>query len=476
MAGEVPHPVNFYNSCAGEIKGPPPPNTSTPYPLYVGPEPSLNGVAHTSRPSFRSTHYVDPNESPVSPRTQQPESTSWAHQQRSPMDHRTAPNVQRESPDFRHLHSPTTFTRPSNAHSTYASPSAPPLRDREDFEMRTYVASDRMLQHPVVLQPPIQADKSFPPPQDYSYSQQGGTNSYSRVMSSVGGEFSRPFAPTFDSRIQHLSYPHQLERRHTTPHQPGLSIHPEQRRESHTPSSSTAISPPLGYSRLSSGQHPNYIPTSDSRNTYRLNTSPNDVPPVHHNDLISNTPQNNVCSRQLEFFPRQLHNSSGVLEQGGMNRVMNENYNSPSQLFAINSKQVAAESYEPPNKRVKTEEHGGSAAPSTGEVSDQDTEDEDMFGSRPGSGTPDPKKRKYSTKSGSRSSVHRNRNTGRTNPEDIDEELPAYIDGVPVNKEWGLTKAGKARQRLPQACIACRKKKIKCMYVPCSPRVAISGT
>lgn len=473
MAGETPHSVNFFNSRAGELKGPPPPNTSAPYPLYVAPEPNLNGVAHASRPSFRSTPYIDPNDSPVSPRTQQPESTTWAHQQRSPMDHRTAlepPIVQRESPDFRHLHSPTAFTRSPNVHSTYASPSAPSLRDREDF------SSDRMLQHPAALQPPIQADfqsKGFPLLQDYSYSQPGGTSPYPRAVSSVAGEFSRPFAPPFDSRNQllnHIGYPPQLERRHTAPHHPGLSIHADQRRESHTPSSSTAISPPQGYGRLSSGQHSNYIPISDSRNTnYRLNTSPNDGSPIHHNDPISNAPH-----RQPEFFPRQ---PPGVLEQGGMNRVMNGNYNPQSQPFSITSKQVATEAYEPPNKRVKTEEHGGSAAPSTGEVSDQDTEDEGMFGvgSRPGSGTPDAKKRKYSTKS-SRSSVHRNRSTARLNQEDIDEdELPAYIDGVPVNREWGLTKAGKARQRLPQACIACRKKKIKCMYVPCFPNAAISG-
>lgn len=39
---------------------------------------------------------------------------------------------------------------------------------------------------------------------------------------------------------------------------------------------------------------------------------------------------------------------------------------------------------------------------------------------------------------------------------------PKLIDGQPVNPNWGLTKAGKARKRLAQACIACREKKVKC--------------
>ncbi|KAK6523731.1 hypothetical protein TWF281_001703 [Arthrobotrys megalospora] len=42
-------------------------------------------------------------------------------------------------------------------------------------------------------------------------------------------------------------------------------------------------------------------------------------------------------------------------------------------------------------------------------------------------------------------------------------ELPREIDGIEVNPEWGLTKAGKARQRLPIACTNCRGKKIKCL-------------
>lgn len=39
---------------------------------------------------------------------------------------------------------------------------------------------------------------------------------------------------------------------------------------------------------------------------------------------------------------------------------------------------------------------------------------------------------------------------------------PKTIDGVPVNANWGVTKAGKPRKRLAQACLACREKKIKC--------------
>lgn len=39
---------------------------------------------------------------------------------------------------------------------------------------------------------------------------------------------------------------------------------------------------------------------------------------------------------------------------------------------------------------------------------------------------------------------------------------PKSIDGEPVNANWGITKAGKPRKRLAQACIACREKKIKC--------------
>lgn len=39
---------------------------------------------------------------------------------------------------------------------------------------------------------------------------------------------------------------------------------------------------------------------------------------------------------------------------------------------------------------------------------------------------------------------------------------PKTIDGEPVNASWGITKAGKPRKRLAQACINCREKKIKC--------------
>jgi hypothetical protein len=39
---------------------------------------------------------------------------------------------------------------------------------------------------------------------------------------------------------------------------------------------------------------------------------------------------------------------------------------------------------------------------------------------------------------------------------------PKSIDGELVNANWGVTKAGKPRKRLAQACITCREKKIKC--------------
>ncbi|KAF2703459.1 hypothetical protein K504DRAFT_392197 [Pleomassaria siparia CBS 279.74] len=38
----------------------------------------------------------------------------------------------------------------------------------------------------------------------------------------------------------------------------------------------------------------------------------------------------------------------------------------------------------------------------------------------------------------------------------------AIIDGEPVNPSWGITKAGRPRKRLAQACLTCREKKIKC--------------
>ncbi|PGG96079.1 hypothetical protein AJ79_09736 [Helicocarpus griseus UAMH5409] len=40
---------------------------------------------------------------------------------------------------------------------------------------------------------------------------------------------------------------------------------------------------------------------------------------------------------------------------------------------------------------------------------------------------------------------------------------PKLIDGELVNANWGITKAGKPRKRLAQACITCRDKKIKCI-------------
>lgn len=47
----------------------------------------------------------------------------------------------------------------------------------------------------------------------------------------------------------------------------------------------------------------------------------------------------------------------------------------------------------------------------------------------------------------------------------LNKLLPLFKDGLPVFPEWGLTSAGKARQRLPKACASCRTKKIKCVYV-----------
>lgn len=40
--------------------------------------------------------------------------------------------------------------------------------------------------------------------------------------------------------------------------------------------------------------------------------------------------------------------------------------------------------------------------------------------------------------------------------------VPKAIGGMPVNANWGVTKAGKPRKRLAQACLTCREKKIKC--------------
>ncbi|KAJ5649656.1 uncharacterized protein N7484_003379 [Penicillium longicatenatum] len=40
--------------------------------------------------------------------------------------------------------------------------------------------------------------------------------------------------------------------------------------------------------------------------------------------------------------------------------------------------------------------------------------------------------------------------------------VPKLINGVLVNANWGITKAGKPRKRLAQACLTCREKKIKC--------------
>lgn len=51
---------------------------------------------------------------------------------------------------------------------------------------------------------------------------------------------------------------------------------------------------------------------------------------------------------------------------------------------------------------------------------------------------------------------------GRVYVYDDGTKIPTHVDGEPVNGQWGMTKAGKPRKRMPQACIACRQKKIKC--------------
>ncbi|RPA87270.1 hypothetical protein BJ508DRAFT_321148 [Ascobolus immersus RN42] len=38
----------------------------------------------------------------------------------------------------------------------------------------------------------------------------------------------------------------------------------------------------------------------------------------------------------------------------------------------------------------------------------------------------------------------------------------SVVNGIPFNEEWGWTKGGKPRQRLPLACLSCRHKKIRC--------------
>ncbi|KAF8446706.1 hypothetical protein BGX38DRAFT_620382 [Terfezia claveryi] len=470
MPGDTPLPVSYCSSGTGDLKGLS--HHTQSYSLYSSAE--ANGAPQSGRPPLRNSHFLDSADSPVSPRTHQPDiNAPWGHQ-RSALDHRAAlepPIVRRDishsSPGIP-SNSPAPFARPPNAiHPGHVPPPAPLSRERETFEMRPYVSADRMLQHPPALHPLILSEhqpKSFPPHhQDYIYSQAGTTSLYSRLPSSTpGGEFARPYPPPFDSRAQHTNtpgYPLHLERRNTVPHQLGVNMYSEPRRESHTP---TTMSPPQDYVRIPSGQSSNYISTPDPRHqNYRLHQSTHEV---SHNDLIHSPPHNNMDSRQLDFSLRQ-HSTGSILEPS---RVMNQKYNAPSQSTAIlGTKQVTGEGFEPPSKRVKTEEHG-STGQSTGDISDQDTEGEGMYGAeeRAGSGTPDPKKRKYLRKSFSRPPIQRNRGTTRINPEDLDEDqLPAYVDGVRVNKEWGLTKAGKARQRLPQACIACRKKKIKCMYV-----------
>ncbi|KAJ5165477.1 uncharacterized protein N7500_007307 [Penicillium coprophilum] len=48
---------------------------------------------------------------------------------------------------------------------------------------------------------------------------------------------------------------------------------------------------------------------------------------------------------------------------------------------------------------------------------------------------------------------------------------PKFIDGTPVNANWGITKAGRPRKRLGLACLTCREKKIKCNPNPAAEAV-----
>ncbi|KAJ5512234.1 hypothetical protein N7463_001786 [Penicillium fimorum] len=48
---------------------------------------------------------------------------------------------------------------------------------------------------------------------------------------------------------------------------------------------------------------------------------------------------------------------------------------------------------------------------------------------------------------------------------------PKFIDGTPVNANWGITKAGRPRKRLGLACLTCREKKIKCNPNPTAEAV-----
>lgn len=48
--------------------------------------------------------------------------------------------------------------------------------------------------------------------------------------------------------------------------------------------------------------------------------------------------------------------------------------------------------------------------------------------------------------------------------------LPMPVTGMTADSPWGLTKAGKARKRLEQACVSCRKKKTKCEPISSSSK------
>ena len=494
MAGESSNPVGYYHSRPAadptSFKGP------------IGHEPQFsshyngvesNGVPQFARPSLREQPYSEGMETPVSPRTQLEPNPPWANRA---LDHRTAlePSIilrEIPSPDFRPLNPPSAgFGRSNNIQHQIYSQAGPLQREREGY---LYGTSDRPHQPLQGLPPPNMNEqhqqlKNFPPPQHaqggYQYQQPGETSIYpTRPM--VGSQFQRPYPPTFDPRIQpaNAGYQH-LERRHTTPLPPNISMQAEVRREPHN--STLPMSPQREYSRQSIGQMPgNYITGSDTRHpaaAYRPNMTQQQQENSHgalsQNEQAQNLMQNSMQGpRQMDFQPSRSQYAAP--DQGGVPRGMDHPFKAPPPPTGrINSlSQSMNDNYEPPSKRVKTEDRG-SVGTSIGNGTDQDTEDEDMYNDegRGGSGTPEQRKRKFSSKSTNRQSISRKRSLVRPDLDEMDEEqhLPSHVDGVRVNKEWGLTKAGKARQRLPQACIACRKKKIKCMYVSSVPILYLS--
>jgi hypothetical protein len=69
-------------------------------------------------------------------------------------------------------------------------------------------------------------------------------------------------------------------------------------------------------------------------------------------------------------------------------------------------------------------------------------------------------------------SIREQGTAGRASPSTPTEQLsrPKPAAGAAVESPWGLTKAGKARKRLEQACVNCRKKKTKCEPMSSSPK------